>query len=130
MKHLSTVSMVAVMGLSLAGFALASEAPALDAATLQAGLIAAAPTKVSVAEQFARTGTWAGSDASVNLESPTEGPASISVGSGGVITIAYHVGGSIVLTPSDGGNGRVTWSCSSSAIPDALVPKGCTQAAT
>ena len=53
----------------------------------------------------------------------------MSVGAGGVITIAYSSGAEVVLTPADGGNGRVNWSCSTKAMPDELIPEGCTPAA-
>jgi len=115
----------AAIGASLTGVAFASGAPVLDAATVQAGLMAAAPTKLSVAEQFAKTGVWAGSDSSANVEAPENAPATVSIGSGGVITIGYATGAEIVLTPADGGNGRVSWTCSTKAMPDELVPEGC-----
>lgn len=122
--------MIAAVGASLAGLAFASGAPAaLDAATLQAGLMAAAPAKLSVSEQFAKTGVWADSDSSANVEASGNGQATVSVGSGGVITIAYTTGAEIVLTPADGGNGRVNWACSARAVPAELVPEGCTNAA-
>lgn len=129
MKHFANGSLIAILGFSFAGLALASEAIALDAATVQAGLMAAAPAKLSVAEQFSKTGVWADSNATANIESDTSSSASVSVGARGVITVAYPTGAAIVLTPADGGNGRVTWTCSSHAIPDELVPQGCTPAA-
>jgi hypothetical protein len=129
MKHFVKGSVFIAVGISFAGFALASGTPALDAATVEAGLMAAAPIKLSVAEQFAKTGVWADSDSSASLSASADGPASVSVGSGGVITISYGTGAAIVLTPADGGNGRVNWSCSSSALPNELVPKGCSQPA-
>ena len=128
MKHFVKGFVVVAVGVSFAGIALAS-GPALDAATVQAGLMAAAPVKLSVAEQFAKTGVWAGSDSYAALSPSADGAASVSVGTGGVITISYRTGAAIVLTPADGGNGRVNWTCSSSALPSGLVPKGCSQPA-
>ena len=120
---------VAAIGASLTGVAFASGTPVLDAATIQAGLMAAAPAKLSVSEQFAKTGVWADSDSSANVEGSDTVPATVSVGLGGVITIAYATGAEIVLTPADGGDGRVNWACSAKAVPDELVPEGCTNAA-
>jgi hypothetical protein len=119
---------IAAVGASLTGVALASGAPVLDAATVQAGLMAAAPVKVSVSEQFAKTGVWADGD-SANIEASDDGQANVTVGSGGVITITYSTGAQIILTPADGGNDRVNWTCSARAVPDELVPEGCTKTA-
>ena len=121
--------MFAAVGSSLTGLAFASGAPVLDAATVQAGLMAAAPVKLSVSEQFAKTGVWTDSDSSADAEASDNDQATVSVGSGGVITIAYTTGAEIILTPADGGNGRVNWTCSAKAVPAELVPAGCTNAA-
>jgi len=118
-----------VIGVLLAGATLAEESPGLDEATVQAGLMAAAPVKLSVAEQFAKTGVWADSSPSANVDAGDEGQPIVAVGVGGIITIAYSSGAEIVLTPADGGNGRVNWSCSTKAMPAELIPKGCTPAA-
>lgn len=122
-------SMIAAMCASMTGVALASGAAGLDAATVQAGLMSAAPVKLSVSEQFAKTGAWANSNASANVEASKDDQTAVSVGPGGVITIAYSTGAQIVLTPADGGNGRVNWTCSAQAVPDELVPEGCTPTA-
>lgn len=121
-------SIFAAVGTSLTGLAFASGAPVLDAATVQAGLMAAAPVKLAVAERFAKTGVWADSDPSADAGASDIDQTSVSVGSGGVITIAYTTGAEIVLTPADGGNGRVNWNCSTKAVPAELIPAGCTGA--
>ena len=127
MKHFVKGSMIAAVGVSIMGFAIASGVPALDAATLEAGLMAAAPAKSSVSEKFAKTGVWADSDVAADFWPSEHDPATVSVGTGGVITITYAGGEVILLTPTDGGNGQVDWSCSTKAIPAELMPAGCTQ---
>ena len=122
-------SLIAVIGVSLSGVALAVGSPVLDATTVQAGLMEAAPVKLSVSEQFAKTGIWADSNSAANVETAGDGQPAVSVSAGGVITIVYSTGAEIVLTPADGGNGRVNWSCSTKAMPDELVPEGCTKPA-
>lgn len=122
-------SLITVIGASLTGAALAAGAPGLDAATVQAGLMAAGPIKLAVAEQFAKTGVWADSNSVANAEAGDGDQPVVSVGTGGVITIAYSSGAEVVLTPADDGNGRVSWSCSTKAMPAELIPQGCTAAA-
>ena len=129
MKHFKS-SLIAVVGVSFAGVAFAAGSPRVDATTVQDGLMAAAPIKLSVSEQFAKTGVWPDSNASADVEAAGDGQSVVSVSAGGVITIAYDAGVEIVLTPADGGNGRVNWRCSTKAMPDELVPSGCTPAAT
>ena len=122
-------SLITVFGMSLTGAALAASSPGLDAATVRAGLMAAGPVKLSVAEQFAKTGVWADGNSATNVETGGDDQPVVSVSTGGVITITYGSGTEIVLTPADGGNGRVNWSCSTKAMPAELIPKGCTPAA-
>ena len=128
MKYFKSL-LIGVIGMLLAGGSLAEGSRDLDAAAVQAGLMAAAPVKLSVAEQFAKTGVWADSNSSTNVEVGDERQAIVAVGAGGIITIAYSGGAKIVLTPADGGNGRVNWSCSTKAMPPELIPTGCTPVA-
>jgi hypothetical protein len=118
--------LVACLG---AGTALAGDGTAA-ADAVNAALAEAAPAKLSVAETFAQTGRWVHSNEAIGFEAPTGASHSINVGNHGAITIAFSgpaeiAGGAIVLMPSDGGNGRVEWACTSSDLPADAVPQGC-----
>jgi hypothetical protein len=115
-------------GCALAGTLLAGNS---DEAAVSQGLSSAMPVKLSVAEQFAKTGNWIASNAAAGLEQGSNGPTTVSVSTGGLITVTFNspadlAGKSIVLTPSDGGNGQVNWACKASgAFPAGTLPKEC-----
>ena len=116
-----------------AGAALASDSDTSASAGADAvntALLEAAPAKLAVSETFAQTGRWVSSNGAIGFESPAGAAHAIDIGRGGTVTIAFSgpaevAGGSIVLTPSDGGNGRVEWACTSSNLPADAVPDGC-----
>jgi len=115
-------------GYALAGAVLAGNS---DAAAVSQGLDSAMPAKLAVSDRFIKTGKWLESNAAAGLEHNSSGPTSVNIGSGGLITVTFNspaelAGKSIVLTPSDGGSGKVNWACKASdAFPAGAVPKEC-----
>ena len=108
--------------LVLPAVALASTPP--SSASVQAGLTAAMPAKLAVAEHFATTGQWPTDNASAGFSTSADSPNAINVGAKGVVTITFG-GPTITLTPSDGGKGRVTWSCKGAGFEPGVLPPEC-----
>lgn len=105
---------------AIAAPALAATVP--DANAIQAALNAAAPAKLAVAEAYAKTGHWIASNDEAGLATPT-GPATVTIGQSGVITIAFD-GPIITLTPT-ADHDVVRWECATWGLPASAVPAGC-----
>ena len=91
---------------------------------VQAALTSAASAKLLVSEGFFKTGHWATNNSEAGFSAPADAPAQISIGANGVITIAFD-GPSITLTPSDGGQGQVSWSCKGTGFTSNALPAEC-----
>ena len=115
-------------GCALAGFVLAGSS---DADVVSVGLNSAMPAKLGVSEQFAHSGKWVGSNAAADFEPTIGGPTSVNISAGGLVTVTFNspadlAGKVIVLTPSDGGHGKVNWACKASGeFPLGVLPKQC-----
>lgn len=102
------------------------------------GLSLASGAKTSVAETRLSSGSWPTSNSSAGLAAASKitgnNVQSVTVGSSGVITIAYNNDSAIssktvTLTPTiASGGGSVTWACaagSSNGVEDRYLPGNC-----
>jgi len=101
------------------------------------GLSLASGAKTSVAETRLSNGSWPTSNSAAGLAAASKitgnNVASVTVGTSGVITIAYNNDSAInsktvTLTPNiASGGGSVTWTCAagSSAVEDRYLPGNC-----
>lgn len=135
MKHRIHHRAAAIVLMALSASAIAAgrgDVPAVDDANaaITAALAAAAPAKLMVAEQFAKTGAWSIDAAAIGYRSPEGIPATIAVDHG-TIAIAFAApdalaGKTLRLVPTDGGGkGRVTWTCEAPGFPAGSLPAGC-----
>lgn len=92
----------------------------------------AAMVKLAVSEiYFAANNVWPGSNEESGYRDPENTSRSITVGSGGVITIRFKTPGglagkSLVLSPAAGETAdTVLWSCGSSDIDKKYLPSTC-----
>ena len=96
------------------------------------GLNLASSAKAAVSESFGSNGTWPGSNSAAGLSNATDIQgkyvSSVTVGAGGVITIAYgnNVNSAITpatntltLTPYTSVSGDISWQCGNKATPAA-----------
>lgn len=98
------------------------------AATVAAALQAAAPAKLAIAERFATQQDWAVDADAIGYRAPEGTPADVTIDHG---TIAINftapaalAGNTLWLVPTDGGGGRVDWTCETT-LPAASKPEGC-----
>ena len=104
-------------------------APATDpAAVVEAALQAAAPAKLAIAERFATQQDWAVDADAIGYRAPEGTPADVTIDHG---TIAINftapaalAGNTLWLVPTDGGGGRVDWTCETT-LPAGSKPEGC-----
>ncbi|GIX36516.1 MAG: prepilin-type N-terminal cleavage/methylation domain-containing protein [Lysobacteraceae bacterium] len=133
--------------IAILGILLAIAIPAYQDYTIRArvseGLNLATAVKMSVSEARlnSASATWPSTNTAAGVATAirSQEVQSITVGSGGVITIAYNsIGGkvaagqTIVLTPTVRNGGSVEWSCnqnkgfgSSGTVPQQFVPASC-----
>ena len=97
--------------------------------TVNSGLSKAAMPRVMVSEYFMANGKWPERVEDIGQVADGAGPAALTLGEGGVITITYSApqaiaGGTVTLTPSATG-GAINWACKSSGIPEDALPVHC-----
>ena len=126
---------VAIIGI-LAAVALPAYQDYTKRARVSEGLGLASAAKTSVGEYFASKGAWPTTNASAGLApaGSIKGNAvnSVTIGTGGVITVAYSTmvlsGGTLILTPSSANTGSVGWKCAagtSTPLPAKYLPSEC-----
>ena len=123
---------VAIIGI-LAAIAIPAYKTYTVRAQLSEGLGFADAAKVAVAESFTANGTWpttnvlAGIDTNTNIKSKYV--LSVTVGAGGVVTVAYGndidpavtAGQTIILTPALSPNNDISWICNTHATVSGVV---------
>jgi type IV pilus assembly protein PilA len=124
---------VAIIGI-LAAVALPAYQDYTKRARVSEGLGLASAAKAGVGEFFASKAAWPTSNASAGLPTAAsiKGNAvnSVTVGTSGVITIAYNTlvtaGGTVTLTPSSANAGSVKWTCKgATTFPTKYLPSEC-----
>jgi len=124
---------VAIIGI-LAAVALPAYQDYTKRARVSEGLNLASAAKAGVGEFFASKAAWPTTNASAGLAAAAsiKGNAvnSVTIGSAGVITIAYNTlvvnAGTVTLTPSSASAGSVKWTCKgSSTFPTKYLPSEC-----
>ena len=124
---------VAIIGI-LAAVALPAYQDYTVRARITEGLNLASAAKAGVGEFFASKAAWPTTNASAGLAAAAsiKGNAvnSVTIGSAGVITIAYNTlvvnAGTVTLTPSSASAGSVKWTCKgSSTFPTKYLPSEC-----
>ena len=118
MKISMTIVCMLLCGAALAG----TTSP--DKAAVDSALGASMGAKVLVADHFFKTGRWASSNAEVGYTGSGDASAVVAIGQAGVVTIRFS-GPVITLTPSNGGNGQVQWSCKGTGFADGVLPEAC-----
>jgi type IV pilus assembly protein PilA len=112
---------VAIIGI-LAAIAIPAYQDYTIRAQVTEGLNLASAAKAAVSESFGSNGTWPAGNVAAGLSAATDIQgkyvSSVSVGAGGVITIAYgnNVNGAInpstlALTPYTSASGDISWQC-------------------
>ncbi len=94
------------------------------------GLNLASSAKLAVAETATSNNVLPATQATTGYVSPaaTINVASIVIGANGVITITYTPvsgNGTIIMTPTLGGNGDVTWDCRGGTLLSKYRPVNC-----
>ncbi|PRZ42888.1 pilin [Paraburkholderia fungorum] len=99
------------------------------------GFTLAGGVQTAIAENYAQTGVFAPSMATLGLTDPVGKYVSDINEANGVITVTYGgssntkiAGGTLTLTAKDDGNGNVHWQCApdGSKVTTAYVPSSCT----
>jgi len=127
---------VAIVGI-LAAVALPAYQNYTIRAQVSEGFTLAGGVQTAVAENYAQTGTFPSTLATVGIAAAPTGKytSSIALSGAGVITINYGVGanskingtGTVTLTPIDDGQGNIHWSCvPGGTVTTAYVPSSCT----
>ncbi|MES1932740.1 fimbrial protein (precursor) [Salinisphaera shabanensis T35B1] len=86
--------------------------------------------KTAVSEYYSSESQFPGSETQAGCEAQsTQYVSSVSVGTGGVITVASNITnatGNYVLTPTvPSAGGAISWSCTASTIDDKFLPANC-----
>ena len=122
---------VAIIGI-LAAVALPAYQDYTVRAHVSEGLNLAGGAKVAVAEAYGTNGAFPADNATAGLAAAADikgnSVTSVTVGAGGVITIAYNTkakSGSCLLTPTANA-GSTSWACTCTTLTAAQVPKACT----
>ncbi len=122
---------VAIIGI-LAAVALPAYQDYTARAKLSEVIVMAAPAKLAVAETSSSLGGLASltaSNSGYTFPGATQYVSGITITDGtGVVTATSTVPnatGDIVLTPTDAGNGQLTWDCTVSGIDTKFVPQEC-----
>ena len=123
---------VAIIGI-LAAIAIPAYQDYLIRAKVTEGINMASAAKAAVSESYASNGTFPTTNDEAGVGTPTSKYVSgLVISDPGVITVTFQAihddvdGESIVLTPTDGGNGDVDWQCGKSAtMPAKYVPASC-----
>jgi type IV pilus assembly protein PilA len=127
---------VAIVGI-LAAVALPAYQNYTIRAQVSEGFVLAGGVQTGVAENYAQTGAYPAALATIGITSAPTGKytSGVALGTNGVITITYGAGvntkvsgGTVVLTPTDDGQGNVHWKCTTDGtlITTAYVPSSCT----
>ena len=112
---------VAIIGI-LAAIAIPAYQDYTIRAQVTEGLNLASSAKAAVSESFGSNGTWPATNAAAGLSDATQIQgkyvSSVTVGAGGVITIAYGLnvnnainGQTLALTPYTSTSGDISWQC-------------------
>src|SRR4051794_5121877 len=117
---------VAIIGI-LAAIAIPAYSDYTIRAQVTEGLNLASAAKTAVSESFGSNGTWPGTNTAAGLDTNTnikgKYVTSVTVGAGGLVTIAY--GGqantkisakTLTLTPYTSANGDVSWVCGDKGV--------------
>ncbi len=123
---------VAIIGI-LAAIALPAYQDYTKRAHVSEGLGLAGAAKMGVTEYFADKGQWPTTNAMVGLAAAgsIKGNAvkSVGVAASGVITITYNTKAdndkTVILTPTGGSAGSVTWTCNTGTMSDKYLPSTC-----
>ena len=134
---------VAIIGI-LAAIAIPAYQDYSIRAQVTEGLNLASSAKTAVAETYSATSNWPGDNTQAGLDAATnirgKYVTSVTVGTGGVITIAFGnqahgniTGDTLTMTPFESVNGDVSWQCGSfdmSTASGLTVASGATAAAS
>lgn len=122
---------VAIIGI-LAAVALPAYQDYTTRAKVSEVVVMASPAKLAVAETASSVGGLASVTASntgYEFASPTKYVSAVAITAGsGIVTVTSTVptaSGALLLTPTDVGNGQLTWECSSTAINAKYLPAEC-----
>lgn len=107
----------------------AADADAEARAAIDATLRDMGYAKLAVSERYMKTHAWAHDAAAAGFEPPAGLPGHVAIADG-IITVTFDApvsiaGKTLLLVPSDTGDGMVHWRCEAAGLPDALKPKGC-----
>eukprot|EP01041_Mallomonas_annulata_P039575 gene39575-63292_t len=110
---------VAIVGI-LAAVALPAYQNYTIRAQVSEGFVLSGGVQTAVAENYAQTGTYPADLAAIGITAAPTGKytSGVALGAGGVITVTYGAGsnakitgGTVVLTPTDDGQGNIHWKC-------------------
>lgn len=127
---------VAIVGI-LAAVALPAYQNYTIRAQVSEGFTLSGGLQSAVAENYAQTGTFPTTLATVGMENPPKGKytSSVDLGAAGSIIVTYGegantkiTGGVVTLTPIDDGEGNIKWNCTpdEGKILRSYVPSSCT----
>lgn len=97
------------------------------------GISLAGMAKTAVAEYYASMGAYPDSNGQIGLPAPTDmrgdGVSSVTVGKGGMITVAFnHLVGdkqTLIITPTGSPAGMIVWDCKGGTLPAQYRPPHC-----
>ena len=127
---------VAIVGI-LAAVALPAYQNYTIRAQVSEGFILSGSVQTAVVEKYAQTGAYPITLAGIGMTVAPTGKytSGVTLGANGVITVTYGAGantkvngGTVILTPTDDGQGNIHWKCTTDGIKvtTIYVPYSCT----